>query len=90
MIGATWNWGLLKLEVKVEVVAGDITDPHSTARTLEGNSIVFHLAALIAIPYSYTAPSQNVRVNCMGTLNLLEAARKQGIECFVHTSTSET
>jgi NAD dependent epimerase/dehydratase len=89
------DWGMLELldpEIKseLEVVAGDVTDPFSTAAALEGNAIVFHLAALIAIPYSYTAPFHNVTVNCLGTLNLLEAARKQGVECFVHTSTSET
>ncbi len=89
------DWGMLELlppEIKnqIEVVAGDITDPYGTARALEGTSIIFHLAALIAIPYSYTAPAHNVAVNCGGTLNLLQAARTQGVECFVHTSTSET
>ena len=70
-------------------MAGDITDPFGTARALDGCEIVFHLAALIAIPYSYIAPAQFVAVNCGGTLNLLEAARQQGVERFVHTSTSE-
>ena len=89
------DWGLLELlpaAVKdhLEVVAGDITDPFGVARTMAGCEVIFHLAALIAIPYSYTAPSQFVAVNCGGTLNLLEAARQQGVERFVHTSTSET
>ena len=89
------DWGLLELLPKsvmaqVEVVAGDLTDPFGTARILRGCDIVFHLAALIAIPYSYVAPSQYVAVNCGGTLNLLEAAREQGVKVFVHTSTSET
>src|SRR5208337_612572 len=89
------DWGLLELlpaAVKdhLEVVAGDITDPFGVARALAGCEVVFHLAALIAIPYSYTAPSQFVAVNCGGTLNLLEAARQQGVGRFVHTSTSET
>src|SRR5208337_278712 len=89
------DWGLLELlEAKVkdelEIVLGDLTDPYCTLRILEGCSMVFHLAALIAIPYSYIAPSQFVSVNCGGTLNLLEAARSQGVERFVHTSTSET
>jgi NAD dependent epimerase/dehydratase len=89
------DWGLLELlpaAVKdhLEVVAGDITDPFGVARALAGCEVVFHLAALIAIPYSYIAPSQFVAVNCGGTLNLLEAARQQDVECFVHTSTSET
>ena len=89
------DWGLLEslppaVKNHLEVVAGDITDPFGVARTLGGCEVVFHLAALIAIPYSYIAPSQYVAVNCGGTLNLLEAARQQGVERFVHTSTSET
>ncbi|MBU4232918.1 MAG: GDP-mannose 4,6-dehydratase, partial [Proteobacteria bacterium] len=72
------------------IVAGDITDPFGIARAMDGCEIVFHLASLIAIPYSYIAPSQFVAVNCTGTLNLLEATRQQGVERFVHTSTSET
>ncbi|MGC2432459.1 MAG: GDP-mannose 4,6-dehydratase [Desulfobaccales bacterium] len=89
------DWGLLELlpsQVKdhLEVVAGDITDPFGVARALAGCEVVFHLAALIAIPYSYIAPAQFVAVNCGGTLNLLETARQQEVERFVHTSTSET
>jgi len=89
------DWGLLELlpgEIKnqIDVVVGDITDPYGTAKFVEDNTIVFHLAALIAIPYSYIAPAQFVAVNCLGTLNLLEAARTQGVERFIHTSTSET
>ena len=89
------DWGLLELlptEIKdqIEVVVGDITDPYGTAKLVEDNTIVFHLAALIAIPYSYIAPAQFVAVNCLGTLNLLEAARAHGVERFIHTSTSET
>lgn len=74
---------------EVEVVAGDLTDAHGTIRLMKDVEIVFHLAALIAIPYSYLAPTQYLAVNCGGTLNLLEAARMQGVERFVHTSTSE-
>jgi len=55
-----------------------------------GGFISSHLAALIAIPYSYIAPQQFLAVNCTGTLNLLEAARSSGVERFIHTSTSET
>jgi NAD dependent epimerase/dehydratase len=89
------DWGLLELlpaliKENLEIVAGDITDPFSTSRAVAGCDLVFHLAALIAIPYSYIAPAQFVAVNCAGTLNLLEAARQHGIERFVHTSTSET
>src|SRR5665647_1569721 len=69
------DWGLLELlpasvKESLEIVAGDITDPFGTARAMAGCEIVFHLAALIAIPYSYIAPSQFVAVNCTGTLNL--------------------
>jgi NAD dependent epimerase/dehydratase len=89
------DWGLVELlptgvQGYLEVVAGDITDPFGVARALAGCEVVFHLAALIGIPYSYIAPSQYVAVNCSGTLNLLEAARQQGVARFVHTSTSET
>lgn len=89
------DYGLLELlpgpvQRELEVIPGDITDPFSTSRALAGCQVVFHLAALIAIPYSYVAPSQFVAVNCGGTLNLLEAARSQGVERFIHTSTSET
>jgi NAD dependent epimerase/dehydratase len=89
------DWGLLEMvpaavKERIEVVSGDLTDPYGTARAVKGCAAVFHLAALIAIPYSYMAPAQYVAVNCAGTLNLLEAARLQGVERFVHTSTSET
>ncbi len=89
------DWGLLEqlpqnILREIEVVAGDITDPFSTRRAVQGCSLVFHLAALIAIPYSYMAPAQYVAVNCGGTLNLLEAARAEGVVRFIHTSTSET
>jgi NAD dependent epimerase/dehydratase len=89
------DWGLLEVlpaavKEHLEVVPGDITDPFGAAKAMAGCEVVFHLAALIAIPYSYIAPSQFLAVNCSGTLNLLEAARQQGVERFVHTSTSET
>jgi len=89
------DWGLLELlplEVlgAMEVVTGDLTDPHATVRAVADCRVVFHLAALIAIPYSYRAPAQYVAVNCGGTLNLLEAARLSAVEKFIHTSTSET
>jgi NAD dependent epimerase/dehydratase len=89
------DWGLLEIlsasvKSSVEVCPGDITDPFWTLRIVEGCDVIFHLAALIAIPYSYIAPEQFVAVNCTGTLNLLEAARHLGVELFVHTSTSET
>lgn len=73
----------------LEVVAGDVTDRDSMQQAMQGREIVFHLAALIAIPYSYQAPASYVRTNVEGTLNLLQCARDAGVECFVHTSTSE-
>ncbi|MGQ9687826.1 MAG: GDP-mannose 4,6-dehydratase [Desulfobaccales bacterium] len=88
------DWGLLEIlpaEVRaaLEIRPGDITDPFFTDRAVERCEIIFHLAALIAIPYSYIAPKQYLAVNCGGTLNLLEAARRRGVERFIHTSTSE-
>lgn len=89
------DWGLVELlpariKNEIEVVLGDLTDPHSTNRLVQGCGIIFHLAALIAIPFSYIAPGHYVATNCGGTLNLLEAARQHGVDRFVHTSTSET
>ena len=89
------DWGLLELlpppvTSEIEVFLGDLTDPFGTARAVQGCRIIFHLAALIAIPYSYQAPAHYVATNIGGTLNLLEAARQQGVERFLHTSTSET
>ena len=88
-------WGHLEelepaLLSKVEVVAGDITDPQSVARLVEGRDVVFHLAALIAIPYSYQAAASYVAANVSGTLNVLEACRRHKVRKLVHTSTSET
>jgi dTDP-glucose 4,6-dehydratase len=74
---------------EVEVVAGDICDRDSVAEAMHGREIVFHLAALIAIPYSYHAPFSYVRTNVEGTVNVLQIAREVGVERLVHTSTSE-
>ena len=73
----------------VEIVRGDIRDPSLMRRLVAGKDIVFHLAALIGIPYSYTSPQSYVDVNVTGTLNVLEAARETGVSRIVHTSTSE-
>jgi NAD dependent epimerase/dehydratase len=73
----------------VEVVAGDVRDAASVQRAFDGVEVVFHLAALIAIPYSYVSPESYVRTNVEGTLNVLELARRAGAR-IVHTSTSET
>lgn len=73
----------------IEVVAGDIRDRDSVMSAVRGMDIVFHLAALIAIPYSYRAPGSYVKTNIEGTLNVLQAAKEVRLERVVHTSTSE-
>jgi len=85
-----WGWleGLPCLS-HVDVVTGDIRDAHLCGELLDGVDVVFHLAALIPIPYSYRAPDSFVDTNVKGTLNLCQAARSRGLERFVHTSTSE-
>ena len=86
----SWGW-LDHSAVKddVEVVAGDVGDRDGMAQALQNVEIVFHLAAFIAIPYSYQVPESFIRANVLGTLTVLQAARAQGVERFVHTSTSE-
>ena len=89
---ALGNWGWLDQSLvrdQVEVVAGDICDRDSVRLAVETREVVFHLAALIAIPYSYRNPASFLRTNIEGTLNVLQAAREEKIECLVHTSTSE-
>ncbi len=85
-----WGW-LDESSAKddIEVIAGDVQDRDSIASAMDGVEIVFHLAALIAIPYSYQAPLSYVRTNVEGTFNVLQAARTTGVERVVHTSTSE-
>jgi len=72
-----------------EVFAGDIRDPHGVKEAMKGCDAVLHLAALIAIPYSYHSPDTYVDTNVKGTLNVLQAARELGVKRLVHTSTSE-
>jgi dTDP-glucose 4,6-dehydratase len=74
---------------QMEVIAGDVCDRDSLRDAMQDVEIVFHLAALIAIPYSYQAPASYVRTNVEGTLNVLQSARDLEIERVVHTSTSE-
>lgn len=74
----------------VDVVLGDVRDPGSVRDLVADCDTVYHLAALIAIPYSYRAPRSYVDTNVTGTLNVLEAVRESGIPRLVHTSTSET
>jgi len=86
------SWGWLddaRCRDRIEVVCGDIRDPHFVRELVAGMDIVFHLAALITIPYSYVAPGSYVATNVTGTLNLLQAAREAGVAQFLHTSTSE-
>ena len=88
------SWGWLdsldeNIKKNVEVRLGDIRDPHGVRAIMQGCSHVVHLAALIAIPYSYSSPDSYVETNVRGTLNLLQAARDLNIDRFIHTSTSE-
>jgi NAD dependent epimerase/dehydratase len=77
------------LRAKLSVFPGNVEDSDFVYRAVEGQDIVFHLAALIAIPYSYVAPRSYVRTNIEGTLNVLEAARRHRTFRIIHTSTSE-
>jgi len=74
----------------LNVILGDIRDPLSIKEGMKGSEIVFHLAALISIPYSYIAPSSYVDTNVKGTLNVLQIARELEVPRIIHTSTSET
>ena len=74
---------------KVEIVSGDLRDLSAVNRAMHGIDIVFHLGALIAIPYSYLHPAEVIETNVIGTLNVLLAARDQDVKRIVHTSTSE-
>lgn len=88
----SWGWlddSPATIKNAVEVVAGDVRDGHCVLSAMRGCQVVLHLAALIAIPFSYVAPEAYVDTNVKGTLHLLQAARDLGIERFVHTSTSE-
>jgi len=86
------SWGWLDespVRGKLEVVLGDVRDRDSTIAAVAGRGVVFHLAALIAIPWSYEAPAAYVETNVVGTLNVLRAAQLADVDRFVHTSTSE-
>lgn len=86
------NWGWLEdiaCKDKVEVLTGDIRDPHYCNLIVKGVDIIYHLAALIAIPYSYMAPDSYVDTNVKGTLNICQAAKENGGIRVIHTSTSE-
>ena len=88
------SWGWLdhvapEIKGKFDVFTGDIRDPHGVKEAMRGCDVVLHLAALIAIPYSYHSPDTYVDTNIKGTLNVLQAARELGVKRIVHTSTSE-
>ena len=86
------NWGWLEdinCKDQVEVLTGDIRDPHYCKHITQDIDLIFHLAALIAIPYSYVAPDSYVDTNIKGTLNICQAAKENGDIRVIHTSTSE-
>jgi NAD dependent epimerase/dehydratase len=88
------DWGMLedlgpRRKARMEIVAGDLRDPDAVRRAVRGRDIVFHLGALIGIPYSYSNPSDVLATNVMGTLHVLQAALESGVSRLVQTSTSE-
>lgn len=88
----SWGWldeSQADIRQNLDVFAGDIRDPHGVRQAMKGCDAVLHLAALIAIPYSYHSPDTYVDTNVKGTLNILQAARELGVARVVHTSTSE-
>lgn len=88
------SWGWLEqspppIRDSIEIFSGDIRDSHAVRQAVQGCDTVFHLAALIGIPYSYLAPESYVDTNITGTLNIVQAATDFGVNRIVHTSTSE-
>ena len=88
------SWGWLDevsedIRDQIEVFAGDVRDPHGVKSAVKGCDTIYHLAALIAIPYSYHSPDTYIDTNVKGTLNVLQAARDLEVEKVLHTSTSE-
>lgn len=88
------SWGWLdqapdEIKKKLDVFSGDIRDPHGVKTAMQGCDVVLHLAALIAIPYSYHSPDTYIDTNVKGTLNIVQAARELGVTKVIHTSTSE-
>ncbi len=88
------DWGLLsdlapEVLDEIEIIQGDIKDPEAVRRAVRGRNVIYHLAALIAIPFSYTNPRDFVDTNVVGTANVLNAALEYGIDRLVQTSTSE-
>ena len=88
----SWGWldsSAQDIRDSLDIFSGDIRDPHGVRKAMDGCDIVLHLAALIAIPYSYHSPDTYVDTNIKGTLNIVQAARELEVEKVVHTSTSE-
>ncbi len=86
------DWGWLEIIPKnknLEIVTGDVRDPYLCKELVKNVDVIFHLAALIAIPYSYRAPDSYIDTNVKGTLNICQAARDSGNIRIIHTSTSE-
>ncbi|MDI9569356.1 MAG: NAD-dependent 4,6-dehydratase LegB [Pseudomonadota bacterium] len=88
------SWGWLdhsepEIKKSLDVFSGDIRDPHGVKTAMKGCDVVFHLAALIGIPYSYHSPDTYVDTNIKGTLNVVQAARELDVAKVLHTSTSE-
>lgn len=86
------SWGWLdhsSMKKNIEILSGDVRDPRFCREITKDVDVVFHLAALIAIPYSYQAPDSYVDTNVKGTLNMVSAAMDNGVKKFLHTSTSE-
>ena len=86
------NWGWLEdvsCKDKIEVLSGDVRDPHYCKHITKDVDVIYHLAALIAIPYSYVAPDSYLETNVKGTLNICQAALENKVKRIIHTSTSE-
>lgn len=86
----SWGWlDSIPPHDNLKIISGDVRDPHFCQKITQDIDVVFHLAALIAIPYSYSAPQSYVETNVTGTLNLCQAALDNQVSRFIHTSTSE-
>ena len=89
---STWGWleqSPAAIRDNIEIFSGDVRDSHAVRQAVQGCHTIFHLAALIGIPYSYLAPESYVDTNITGTLNIVQAATDFGVSRVVHTSTSE-
>lgn len=95
LYNSTNSWGWLEtlkpeIKTKINIYTGDVRDELSVRQAINDMEVVFHLAALIAIPYSYSAPVSYVDTNIKGTLNILQASKEMNVQKIIHTSTSET